>query len=335
MAGLPITRVRIPCYSRAMETTTSVTLPDQRPQRERNDLVARLQSSAIFRDYQQAFQSLTGLPLVLRAAGTLQSSLAGARGGSAFCALMAAKNKTCAACLQLQGRLEAAACTSADTQECFAGLNETAVPVRVGENVVAHLITGQVLFQAPTPARFRRFAKDISQREPDSDVSALQAAFMHSRVIGRSQYESIVRLLEIFAQQLSSLTNQLMVSQAQAEAPTVSRARAFIAEHLTEDLSLRTVARAVGMSPFYFCKNFKKGTGLTFTEYLSRVRVEAVKQLLLNPHKRVSEAAYEVGFQSLSQFNRRFSQIAGESPSAYRDRLHATTPGRPTNRLAA
>jgi AraC-like DNA-binding protein len=52
------------------------------------------------------------------------------------------------------------------------------------------------------------------------------------------------------------------------------------------------------------------------------VRVETVKQLLLNPHKRVSEAAYEAGFQSLSQFNRVFRRIVGEAPSDYRDGLH-------------
>ena len=76
------------------------------------------------------------------------------------------------------------------------------------------------------------------------------------------------------------------------------------------------------MSAFYFCKTFKKATGMTFTDYLARVRIEKVKNLLLNPHKRVSEAAYEAGFQSLSQFNRVFRRIAGESPTVYRERLH-------------
>ena len=75
-------------------------------------------------------------------------------------------------------------------------------------------------------------------------------------------------------------------------------------------------------STFHFCKMFKKATGMTFTDYLARVRIEKVKNLLLNPHKRVSEAAYEAGFQSLSQFNRVFRRIAGESPTVYRERLH-------------
>ncbi|MCW5548631.1 MAG: helix-turn-helix transcriptional regulator, partial [Opitutaceae bacterium] len=101
------------------------------------------------------------------------------------------------------------------------------------------------------------------------------------------------------------------------------KARIYIAEHQGDELSLQSVAKAVNMSAFYFCKTFKKATGMTFTDYLARVRVEKVRNLLLNPHKRVSEAAYEAGFQSLSQFNRVFRRIAGESPTTYRDRLHA------------
>ena len=76
------------------------------------------------------------------------------------------------------------------------------------------------------------------------------------------------------------------------------------------------------MSSFYFCKTFKKATGMTFTDYLARVRIEKVKNLLLNPHKRISEAAYECGFQSLSQFNRVFRKVAGESPTEYRAKVH-------------
>ena len=66
---------------------------------------------------------------------------------------------------------------------------------------------------------------------------------------------------------------------------------------------------------------FKKATGLTFTDYLGRVRVEKAKNLLLNPHLRVSEIAYTVGFQSLTHFNRVFRKLTGESPTDFREKL--------------
>ena len=76
-----------------------------------------------------------------------------------------------------------------------------------------------------------------------------------------------------------------MIKAAAAEPPAVSKARAFIAEHLGEPLSLTQVARAANMSAFYFCKIFKGATGLTFTDYVARARVEKTKQLLLNPER--------------------------------------------------
>jgi len=56
---------------------------------------------------------------------------------------------------------------------------------------------------------------------------------------------------------------------------------------------------------------------------VSRLRVEQAKNLLLNPHLRVSEIAYEIGFQSLTHFNRVFKKIVGQSPSEYRRQLPA------------
>ena len=311
-----------------METTTSLPAPADALRREAAEFVAMLQASDIFRDYQRAFQAITGLPLALRAAGSFQPPMQGTKLGNPLCALLAGRNKTCSACLDLQQKLETGACAQADTARCFVGLNESAVPIRVGEKILAYLQTGQVLFHLPTAAETREAVRQAAQLEPTLDRKDIAAAFKQSRVVARAQYDSILKLLTIFSQQLAAISNQLMVKQSLAEAPVITRARAYIAAHLSEDISLSQVSQAVGMSSFYFCKNFKKGTGLNFTEYLSRQRVESVKQLLLNPYKRVSEAAYEAGFQSLSQFNRVFHRIAGECPTLYRDQLHA--PGRGT-----
>ena len=88
-----------------------------------------------------------------------------------------------------------------------------------------------------------------------------------------------------------------------------------------EEISLADVANAVHTSTFYFCKIFKRFTGLNFTEFVSRSRIERAKELLLKPHMRVSEVAFEVGFQSLTHFNRVFKRMLGQSPSEYRAHL--------------
>src|SRR5438128_828338 len=109
-----------------------------------DEVVVRLQSSEIFRDYQQAFQTATGLPLVLRAAGSFRTPMQGSKAMNPFCALLAASSKVCSACLQLQQRIENEAVNGSATLQCFAGLSESAVPIRLGEKVIAYLQTGQI-----------------------------------------------------------------------------------------------------------------------------------------------------------------------------------------------
>lgn len=69
------------------------------------------------------------------------------------------------------------------------------------------------------------------------------------------------------------MANQLVIQRDHAEPPNIRRARQFILEHKGEELSLATVAKAVNMSSYYFCKTFKKVTGLNFTDYLAPVRI--------------------------------------------------------------
>jgi AraC-like DNA-binding protein len=291
-----------------------------------DEVVGRIQSSEIFREYQTAFQTATGLPLVLRAAGAFDAPLTGAKNVSSFCVLMANRSRSCAACLRQQQTMETECATETKTFECFAGLNDSLVPIRLGEKTVAFLQTGQVLFRAPGEKQFRKALKQILEWNPEADEAALHAAFFETRVLTKAHYEAMLRLLSSFAQHLSLIANELMIKTATAEPPAVAKARAFIAAHLGEDLALEQVARAAGMSAFYFCKIFKTATGLTFTDYVARARVEKTKHLLLNPNMRVSEAAYEAGFQSLSQFNRVFRRIEGQAPSAYREHLHGSQP---------
>ena len=287
-------------------------------------LVSQLKRSQIYKDYEQAFRETTGMPLALRATEAFDLPHHDDPKQNPFCALMANSNHSCAACLQLQKKVEQEARLEPKTLKCFAGLCDSAVPVRVGDNLIAFLQTGQVLLHNPNKTDFATATKQILKWGTQVDMKRLEEAYFNSRVLNKKQHESIVRLLTVFAQHLSTVSNQLLVQESTVESPQVAKARIFITEHQNEDLSLAQVAKAVNVSAFYFCKTFKKATGMTFTDYLARVRVEKVKNLLLNPHKRISEAAYESGFQSLSQFNRVFRRVAGEPPTTYREKLHGS-----------
>lgn len=289
--------------------------------RRSRELVKQLRESQIYRDYEEAFRETTGLPITLRAIETFDLPHHGDPNESPFCALMASTNHTCSTCLQFQQRVQERANLEPTTMKCFAGMCDSAVPVRVGENLVAFLQTGQVLLHKPSSREFTKVTRDVLSWGVQADLKKLEETYYQTRILDKKQYEAVLRLLTIFAQHLSSLSNQLMLASKQSESPMITRAKAFIAEHQHEEISLRQVAGSVNTSAFYFCKMFKQATGLTFTDYLARVRIEKVKNLLLNPHKRISEAAYETGFQSLSQFNRVFRKIVGESPTVWRGKL--------------
>lgn len=290
---------------------------------ESKNLIDALSNSTIYRDYERAFSQATGLPLTLRPVEGWQLAHQRNRHQNAFCALMSQASRSCAACLQTQQRLSETALHEPQTITCPAGLSDTAVPVRLGEQLVGFLQTGQVFRKKPTAAQFDRTAKQVADWGLRVDTGELQKAYFSTRVLSAKQHDSVVKLLTIFAQHLSMVSNQVVVQKDNAEPPVITRAKEFIQEHQSEDLSLGQVARAVNTSTFYFCKMFKKVTGINFTDYLSRVRVEKAKNLLLNPNLRVSEIAFEVGFQSLTHFNRVFKKIVGQSPTEFRTQLPA------------
>jgi AraC-like DNA-binding protein/ligand-binding sensor protein len=280
-----------------------------------------LSESRIYQDYERAFSEATRLPLTLRPVEFWQPAQRKKKNENPFCALMARHSRSCAACLKVQANLTQDRGQNSKTVTCFAGMCDSAVPIRLGNALIGFLQTGQVRTKKPTRKQFVSVTRQVLEWGLNVDLNELEEAYFHTRVLTLKQYESMVRLLTIFGQHLSLVSHQLVVQHQNAESPTITRAKQFINEHQADDLSLGAVARAVNISTFYFCKKFKKATGLHFTDYLSRVRIEKAKNLLLNPNARVSEIAYEVGFQSLTHFNRVFKKVSGQSPSAYRDQL--------------
>jgi signal transduction histidine kinase/DNA-binding LacI/PurR family transcriptional regulator/AraC-like DNA-binding protein len=98
----------------------------------------------------------------------------------------------------------------------------------------------------------------------------------------------------------------------------VRKAMAFIHEHYTEPISLKDVARSVGMSKEYLARCFHQETGVTLVTYLNRYRIDQAKARLDAGEKNLTEIALEVGFSSGPYFSRVFRQEVGMSPSEYR-----------------
>lgn len=284
-------------------------------------LFQRLQESDLFNNYCDAFRLATGLPLRFMRSDEQWCLNEHRENQSPFCEMLHRCSTACSECLSVNHRLMKEAEVSGPSScGCFAGLCATAVPIKIGATTIGFLKTGQVFRQLPTEADFDRLVKTLLKDGiEESRLAGLKEAYLHTQTVDPKRYESMVALLDSFAHQLSQHAEELAMMEGGKEPAAILKARTFIHANLDEPLPLGVIARQAGLSESHFCRVFKEITGLTLTDYVTRARIAWARKELLRPATRVSEIAFQVGFQSLSQFNRSFAKINGCSPSKWRE----------------
>ena len=99
----------------------------------------------------------------------------------------------------------------------------------------------------------------------------------------------------------------------------IKRAVEFIHEHHSATLDLEQAAAAACLSKYHFSRLFHRLVGISYQEYLTRIRVEDAKQLLKHtPYLSLTRIAVRVGLGSLRNFEGQFKKLTGQSPSEYR-----------------
>ena len=285
-----------------MSMKTVLPTPSVRAPKSKSVILALL-GSRIFRDYKRAFKDLTGMTITLRPVEAWPLPRDASSVSNPLCALLGQKACSCQHCRRIERRIAMGLPIRrpvAGCEQCHCG---AAIPLWLGRQLIGIV---QVVGKAPDQ---RRVARPRSKRT---------AATPGSPRLTAKQQAAAIRLLNIFAKQLAIVSNQVVLQTQNIEPPLITRAKAYIEANCATDLSLGQTARALSLSIFYFCKLFKKATGVKFSEYLARARLERAKRLLLDPNVRVSEAAFEAGFQSLTHFNRVFKNLLGASPSEFR-----------------
>lgn len=294
--------------------------------RDEKLVIQKLTNSLTYQRFTKAVRTVTGLPVSFRALDSFALAYEGDPNANLFCQRMARSDRSCAACLLTQARVASPSRAATITRSCFAGLLESAIPVTIGDHLLGHLMIGQAFTQRPTADSFNAMAARLNAWGVPFDRHDLHETYFATPFISQARYDATVRLLEVLAEHLQLIANDLMMAEITREHPKITLARRIIAEKSTEPLHLADVSRALHVNRYYFCKLFKKSTGMTFTTYLSRVRTEQAKLLLLNPHRTISEVAFEVGFGSISTFARIFRRIVGMAPSDYRQHVaHRTS----------
>ena len=106
----------------------------------------------------------------------------------------------------------------------------------------------------------------------------------------------------------------------------VERVITHARERLCEPISLHDMSRVAYISPFHFNRVFHEITGLPPAKFVSAMRLEQAKRLLLNTHLSITDICYEVGYNSLGTFTRRFSELVGLGPREFRYLAERITP---------
>jgi AraC-like DNA-binding protein len=157
------------------------------------------------------------------------------------------------------------------------------------------------------------------------DRSLIARATVLMEQIAASHGISRIGYFLILMEALANADNYLLLSAASAvdladesNVERTNRAVDYIFAHYGRELSLEEVAAHLNMRPTYFSRVFKQSTGRSFVEFVNRLRISKSCELLADGRKPVTEVCFESGFNNISNFNRRFQQLKGMTPSYYR-----------------
>ena len=128
-----------------------------------------------------------------------------------------------------------------------------------------------------------------------------------------------------FLAELATSTDYRLLSSVQLQGVDDDRSLAQIdavvgriTDNLAEPLSAADIAAELGMTESRFSRFFRRATGNTFTDFVNRIRVNRACQLLMETDRLITHICYEVGFNNVANFNRRFLDIKGMTPREYR-----------------
>ncbi len=146
--------------------------------------------------------------------------------------------------------------------------------------------------------------------------------------IGRIRQTQGLRRLSEFMELMSDLSTctdyrllsnvLLQSSEDDTSLAQINAVVSQIANNVSQPVSASGLAAQLGMSESRFSRFFRRATGNTFTDFVNRLRINRACQLLMSSDRYVTNICYDVGFNNVANFNRRFLEIKGMTPTEFR-----------------
>jgi two-component system response regulator YesN len=130
--------------------------------------------------------------------------------------------------------------------------------------------------------------------------------------------EDLDELRDWFLNKIMEACQNILGKREEKSNSIIETAQAYIRENYAKDISLDDVSKAVNISPYYFSKIFKEGTGEGFVEYLTNIRIEKAKELLCTTEYSMREICSMCGYSDPNYFSRSFKKKIGVTPTEYK-----------------
>jgi len=142
-------------------------------------------------------------------------------------------------------------------------------------------------------------------------------------ILKPSEPEEIIESIERAKKKLEAIhgRNNIGANNSKVKNKIICKLIEYIEEHYKEDITLQTAAEHVHMNHIYLSRLFKKETGETFLDYLTKFRLKKASVLLMKNEYKIYEIALEVGITDSGYFSQVFRKYYGMTPSEYRNRL--------------
>jgi two-component system response regulator YesN len=195
---------------------------------------------------------------------------------------------------------------------------------RTGAREILNEILGDILFNsagqpAVIKARIMELLIVLSRAAVEGGAKLDELLSLDHRYMEElAKIEPLDELCAWIVEVLDEFVDIVYRSRDSKYLPVLQNAADYIKENYARDLTLEEVAQAVHISPYYLSHLFKEELGVTFIGYLTKVRIEQAKILLLETNLTIQQISYMVGYQDSSYFTKVFKKLEGRTPTQFR-----------------
>ena len=156
-----------------------------------------------------------------------------------------------------------------------------------------------------------------------TDFETEDKALKKREILGKIQHtKDIFQMRKVLTVELKTMMENMKKSKEMQSVRPIRVAIDYIENHYASKLSLDDIAGLVDLNPVYFSTLFKKETGVNFSAYLAKIRMEHAKKILVETNDTISAIGIQVGYEDQKYFSQAFKKIVGIKPAAYR-KIHS------------